>query len=158
MDAAGYKTTTTDAADSSVSEGAMIALLPITTDWCKQDCPHMTLVYAGTKDELKPTDFNELAKDAASIAMLSNSIQVRTLGVEVFGDTEKVNVLRIQPSSELLAMRRSVEHWNASEYPFNPHVTIGPVGTSVHYVPNYLAFDRIMVAWGDDNLTFWLKR
>lgn len=159
MDAASYSTTSTiDVADAPANDGVMIALLPITTDWCQQDCPHMTLVYAGLKTDLKPTDFNELAKDAASIAMLSGTIQVKTLGVAVFGDTEKVNVLRIQSSSELWAMRRSVEHWNASEYPFNPHVTVGPIGTSVDYVPGYLAFDRIMVGWGDENLTFWLKR
>lgn len=146
-----------DPAEAPVADGVMIALLPITTEWSKLDLPHLTLVYAGVKSEMKPSDFNELAKDAASIAMLSGSIQLRVQGVEVFGDTDKVNVLKLQPSTELWAMRRAVESWNASEFPFNPHCTIGPVGGPVDYTPSALAFDRIMAAFGEESLTFWLK-
>jgi 2'-5' RNA ligase len=140
------------------SDSVMIALLPITTDWCRIECPHLTLVYAGEVKDLKPTAFNELAKDAASLAMLSTPIMLKVTGVEVFGDEDKVNVLRLLPSSELWAMRRVVEHWNKSEYPFRPHATIGPANQFEANVPGYLAFDRIMVGWGEDKLTFWLRK
>jgi 2'-5' RNA ligase len=146
-----------DPTDAPVNDGVMIALLPITSDWCKIDLPHMTLVSAGVTSDMKPTDFNEMAKDAASIAMLSGSIQLRVQGVEIFGDTDKVNVLKLQPSSELWAMRRAVESWNVSEFPFSPHCTVGPVGAPVEFVPPALAFDRIMALFGQESLTFWLK-
>lgn len=150
-----------DPADAPASTSAMIALLPVVTDWCKQDLPHMTLVYAGDIKDLKPTDFNEMAKDAASLAMLSGIISLRVLGVEQFGDAaEKVDVLRLEPTSEVLAMRRTVEVWNKSEFPFNPHATIGPVGSSImnpDIIPRWLAFNRVFVGWGDESLTFWLK-
>lgn len=146
-----------DPADAPANDGVMIALLPITTEWSKLDMPHLTLVYAGTTADVKLTDFNELAKDTGSLAMLSGYIQLRVQGVEVFGDTDKVNVLKLQPTSELLAMRRSIQDWNASEFPFNPHCTIGPVGGPVDYTPSVLGFDRIMAAYGNESLTFWLK-
>lgn len=139
------------------SDSVMIALLPATDEWCKIDLPHLTLVYAGKKDALKPTAFNELAKDAASLAMLSGPLSLKVLGKEVFGGSEdKVDVFRLKPTPELLAMRRVVEHWNASEHPFNPHVTIGPEGSVVED-PKYITFNRILVEWGNDGLTFWLK-
>jgi len=151
-----------DASDTDVETSVMIALLPISTEWCKQDLPHMTLVYAGEKSNLKDGDFNEIAKDATSIAMLCGTVTARVLGVEVFGTDEKVDVLKLEPTSQLLAMRRTVERWNASEHPFNPHATIGPVGSSVQLqqtgdLPRWLAFDRIFVGWGEQNLTFWLR-
>lgn len=146
----------TDDDDADDATGVMIALLPITTDWCQIDLPHMTLVYAGTTDQHKPTDFNEIAKDAASLAMLSDPVMLRTRGIDVFGDdAEKVNVIKLQPTPELLAMRRFVEDWNASEFPFTPHCTIGPVGSPLpQFVPSVLAFDRVLIAWGSDQLTF----
>lgn len=142
------------------SESVMIALLPITTDWCKIELAHMTLVYAGKVTDMKPASFNELSKDAASIAMLANPITLQVTGSEVFGDVDKVDVFRLRPSSELMAMRRAVENWNASEFPFSPHVTIGPtspLGPYLGPIPRLLAFDRLMVAYGNENLTFWLK-
>lgn len=139
------------------SNSVMIALLPINSDWSKLELPHMTLVFAGTTDELKPTAFNELGKDAASIAMISRTLTLRVLGVEIFGDEEKVDVLKLQSTPELLSMRRFVEHWNASKHPFNPHATIGPTGTFVEHIPSFVAFNRIMVGWGDEQLVFWLK-
>lgn len=139
-------------------ESAMLALLPTTNDWCKIELPHLTLVYAGELDTLKPGDFNELAKDAASIAMLSRPISLKVTGVEVFGTDDKVDVLRLMPNSELLAMRNMVEHWNASEYPFRPHATIGPVGSASAIPPMYLTFDRITVGWGETYLTFLFNR
>lgn len=139
------------------SDSVMIALLPVTNDWCHIDLPHMTLVYAGLTKDLKQTTFNELAKDAASIAMLANPITLKVLGTEVFGTEDKVDVLRFQPTPELWAMRRAVERWNASEHPFNPHVTVGPTGYFVETSPSYIAFNRIMVGWGKESLIFWLK-
>ncbi len=144
------------------NDSVMIALLPTTSEWCRIELPHLTLVYVGLKKDLKPTVFNELAKDAASIAMLSDPITLKVLGFEIFGgwkeNEDKVDVLRLQPSPELSAMRRTVERWNGSEYPFNPHVTIGPTGSfNSSPTPSYLAFNRIMVGWGKESLTFWLK-
>lgn len=141
------------------NDGVMVCLLPVTQDWSLLDVPHMTLVYVGKKQDLKASTFNDLAKDAASIAMLSSSITLKVLAKEVFGgdDEDKVDVWRLQPSPEVWAMRRTLEAWNASEFPFNPHVTIGPVGSLVENVPSFIAFNRIMVGWGDETLTFWLK-
>ena len=152
-----------DASDVSESQGVMIALLPTSTDWSKIDLPHLTLVYAGTKDSLKPGDFNELAKDACSIAMLAGPVSLKIVERTIFGDDEKVDVYRLMPSSELWAMRRQVERWNASKHSFNPHVTIGPAEDfstrfSESDTPRYISFDRIMVGWGDDSITFWLKK
>lgn len=148
-----------DASDTDVETSAMIALLPVNSDWCRQDLPHMTLVYAGEIGGRSDADFNELAKDAASIAMLCRPISLRVTGIEVFGTDEKVDVLRLQMSSELEAMRRTVERWNASEHSFKPHCTIGPLGSSVSLqqtmdVPRWVAFDRVLAAWGEKSLTF----
>ena len=147
-----------DASNQSAEESVMIALLPISSEWCHIDLPHLTLVYAGLKKDLKLTAFNELAKDAAMLATLTNPINLKVINKEQFGDLEKVDVFRLQASSEILAMRRTVESWNTSDYPFNPHVTIGPIGTFVEMAPMYISFDRIMVAWGNEHLTFWLKK
>lgn len=147
-----------DASDAPESEGVMIALLPTNSDWCKIELPHLTLVYAGVKSELPITDFNELAKDTAMLAALSTGIGLRVVSREPFGANGEVDAFRLQPTTELWAMRRAVEKWNASEHPFNPHVTIGPSGTPVDIVPNGIYFDRLYVGWGDESLTFWLKR
>lgn len=144
-------------------ESAMIALLPINTDWCSILLPHLTLVYAGEIKDRKPTDFNDMAKDACSIAMLARPLTLQVMNKEVFGNwsddpNDQVDVYRLRASPELMAMRRTVESWNESEYPFNPHVTIGPVGSYVEVPPKYIAFDRILVGWGNDYLMFWLNR
>lgn len=141
-------------------DSVMIALLPTYSDWCKIKIPHMTLVYVGETKDLRPGSFNELAKDASSIAMLSGPITLRVTGVEVFGggDEEKVDVLTLQASSELLAMRRTVESWNASEHPFNPHCTIGPAGSFLEFPPHVVSFDRISVHWGKEVITFWFRK
>lgn len=150
----------TDVSDADPNAGVMVALLPITTDWSQLDLPHLTIVYAGLVKDLPATAFNDLAKDAASVAMLSNVITLKVMGVDTFGDVDKVDVLTLRPSSELLAMRQMLEVWNASQFSFSPHATIGPLGSrmSMPFVPDYLAFDRIMVGWGGENLTFWLRR
>lgn len=142
-------------------DASMIALLPMTTDWCRQDLPHMTLVYAGPIEGQSPSMFNELAKDAASLAMLSRPLQLRVKGVEELGpEGERVDVLMLDPTPELLAMRHQVKGWNASEFKdFKPHATIGPVGSrnTLEYVPSALAFDRIYVGWGNESLTFNMR-
>lgn len=145
-------------ADEEPQDSAMIALLPMTSDWCKLELPHMTLVYAGLCNDLPPSAMNEMAKDAASLAMLSNPISLRVMEVDIFGDEEKVDVLRLRPTPELLSMRKFVERWNASEHPFKPHATIGPTGNFFGPVPDYLYFDRIVVQYGDKQIPFWFKR
>jgi 2'-5' RNA ligase len=135
----------------------MVALLPINSEWCRIDLPHLTLVYAGEKASFGPNAFNDLAKDAASIAMMSSVLTLRVLGRDLFGEEDDVEVLRLFPTPELMAMRHVVESWNASEFPFNPHVTVGPKIDTAVVEPKYIAFDRIMVAFGEDNLTFRLK-
>jgi 2'-5' RNA ligase len=135
----------------------MIALLPVNSDWCRIELPHMTLVYAGKIEDLKPTAFNAMAKDAVSIAMLSRPVSLKVMGVEVFGDEEKVDVLKFQRTPEVSSMRNIVERWNVSENPFNPHATIGPTGTFNPNIPDYVLFDRILVQWGEESLTMWLK-
>lgn len=150
-----------DAADD-YPESAMICLLPIMDDWCKIKLPHMTLVYVGKITDLKPTTFNELAKDASSLATVTNPLTIRTTGVEAFGNWGnggEVDVIRLQLTPELMAMRRFVNDWNASEYPFNPHCTVGPKGSaSMVPIPPAIAFDRIAVGWGKDLVSFWLRR
>ncbi len=62
------------------SDSVMIALLPTTSDWCHIELPHLTLVYVGEMDDLKPTVFNELAKDAAMLAMMARPITLNVIG------------------------------------------------------------------------------
>lgn len=132
----------------------MIALLPTTSEWCKIDLPHLTLVYVGEIQDLKPSVHNELAKVALSLALTCPPLTLDVLGIDVFGDEEKVDVLRLDPSAGLIAMRQRVESWNASEHPFNPHVTVGPLGSYTGPTPTTITFDRLMVAWGNSELTY----
>jgi 2'-5' RNA ligase len=140
-------------------DSVMIALLPIETSWCKIDLPHLTLVYAGKKPDLDNGSYNELAKDAASIAMMARPIALEVTGREMFGNwsedpSEAVDVYRLRKTPEIEAMRQVVERWNRSEFPFNPHVTIGPPGVQVEFEPRVIAFNRIGVYWGMDSLVF----
>lgn len=147
---------------SEPTDGVMIALLPVVTDWCRIEMPHMTLVYAGKVADIDQTKFTELAKSTADLALLCNPLYLRVTGVETFGKGDDgdpfVDVFTLLPTPELLAMRRAVEGWNASEFPFRPHCTIGPSGQFVENRPQYIAFDRMVAAWGTDVLTFNLKR
>jgi 2'-5' RNA ligase len=147
----------TSAYEDQALGGAMIALLPITSDWCKIELPHLTLVYAGEVKDLQPTDFNELAKDASMLATLTNPLTLSVAGTDSFGDGElRVDVLVMKPTPELLAMRRIVDRWNASQYPFRPHCTIGPPGSamSLGMTPRFVAFDRVCVEFGQESLVF----
>src|ERR1044071_1423047 len=139
------------------SSSIMIALLPISSDSCRIELPHMTLVYAGEVADQKPGAINELAKDACSLAQLSHPLTLRTKGTEVFGGRgydKEMDVIRLELTPELMAMRRFVDHWNASEYDFNPHVTIGEAGGGVPEIPSHIAFNKVCVGWGNDYLTF----
>lgn len=141
------------------SDHVMIALLPITTDWCHIEKPHMTLVYAGRIDDQPRDGFNQMAKDASSIAAVFRPMTLRVLGKDIFGDEEdKVDVFLLEKTPELEAMQHFVDIYNASEHLFRPHVTIGPAGQHYEIPPRFIAFDRIQVSWGKEDLTFWLKK
>lgn len=138
-----------------MSDGIMIAYLPTNGEWCKQPLPHMTLVYAGMLEQHDYSDFNALAKDAILVSRLTGPFQLNVTGVEVFGEDEKVDVLRLDGTPELIRARQLVEHWNKSEHAdFKPHATVGPAGSARGMLPTSLYFDRIMVAFGNEDMTF----
>lgn len=149
-------------ADVSSSDGVMLAFLPTSSDWCKQDLPHMTLVYAGTTDKFSATDLNNLSKDAASLALLVNPFYLVVKGVQTFGsDNDQVKALAFQATPDLWAMRRYVEKWNKSQFPFNPHATIGPISSFSPLsdpVPRAVQFDRLYLGFGDEGMAFNLRR
>lgn len=151
-----------------MAESTMLAFLPTDGSWCKQDFPHMTLVYAGEREE---SDLNAIAKDAISAARLTGSFNLEVTGVEEMGEGEEaVDVLTLHPTPQLLVARKTVESWNGSSYKeFKPHATIGPVGSAAAIVenppiysegyrrqvlPTKLYFDRIAACWGDKRLIF----
>ena len=141
------------------SDNVMVALLPIISDWANIEFPHLTLVYAGKKSELSPSSIDGLSKAALSIAMLGTPITLRTLTKDVFGqgtdDDPKVDVLRFHPNLDLLKMRSIVEDWDASDFPFNPHLTVGPEGTwKFDASPVMVAFDRVALVIGNESQEF----
>lgn len=142
-----------------MSNGVMLAYLPTNTDWCKQDLPHMTLVYCGTTDDLQPSDQNSLAKDCLSAARITGAFALPVTGVEVFGEAgQEVDVLTLYSSREVLLARQLVEKWNASQFKdFKAHATIGPKGSAAGTLPMVLFFDRLMLAWGDQQMIFPLN-
>jgi 2'-5' RNA ligase len=142
---------------SEFDTSVMIALLPTTTDWCHIDLPHMTLVYAGEVKDLNHADHNEMAKLSLDLALACEPFSLVVMGVDVFGDEEDpVEVLVLRKDPEVLAMHSVVKHWDKSKHPFNPHVTVGQVGTTGLNVPDSIAFDRIAVCWGKSKLTYRL--
>ena len=139
------------------STSVMVALLPTTSDWCQIELPHLTLVYAGTIEELRSMDRNVLAKTAVSLAMTSKPITLFVKRLEVFGEEDPVDVLTLVPTPELIAMRMILDSWNRSEYKdYKPHVTIGPAGSFDGDIPDTITFDRISVCWGSEHLTYSL--
>lgn len=138
--------------DNEHDESVMIALLPDNSDWCSIELPHLTLVFCGKISfyEKAPLAFNDMAKDACTIAMLGRPITLPVTTREKFGNwgDGEVDVFRLRKTPELEAMRSIVEQWDQSEYDFNPHVTIGPVGTPVEFPPRAIRFSRIGVYWG----------
>jgi len=142
----------------TVQDSTMVALLPQTNEWCKIDPAHTTLIYPGKKSELDPIVRDELIRLASSIAILTNPFPVKITGQEEFGD-DRVEVFRLDRTPELSSLRTIFETWDDSEFPnFRPHATIGPQGTFVENPPLFLMFDRIMVGWGEEQTTFWLRR
>ena len=148
-----------------VNDKIMVALIPNEVDWCKIDFPHVTLIYGGKTIDSKNYLFNELAKEVSSLAMITNSFWAKVSGIEVFGEEEKVDVLRLDSSPELLSMRNLLEDWDTGEFPiYKPHATIGPVGSSnggwnsqSTPMPMMLYLNRIAVCWGENCLLFWLR-
>lgn len=135
------------------SQSVMVALLPTTDYWCRIELPHMTLVYAGEIPDLKPTVRNDLAKEMVSIALEFQPMTIPVIDVEIFGDEDLVDVLRLELTPELKAIRSRLVHWNASQYKdFKPHATIGPVGGRLDNLPARLTFDRILLSWGDHQM------
>lgn len=136
----------------------MVALLPVVTDLMKVTYPHLTLVYAGLASDLSPSDLGGLGKAASTIAMMGRPLTLRTLTKDVFGDgtvdNPKVDVLRFHPNLDLIKMRSIVEDWNASSFPFNPHVTVGPEGSWMADLPPFVAFDKVSFAVGDNHQEF----
>jgi len=153
-----------------MSTDALIAFLPTDGSWCKQDFPHMTLVHAGSIADRSEEDFNQMAKDAISAARLMGSFNLWVTGVEEFGKEERVDVLTLYPTPQLLVARKLVEKWDTGEFPdYKPHATIGPAGSAAGIVnpapvyamdyrrqalPTRLYFSRIAACWGDKRLIF----
>lgn len=139
--------------------GIMIALLPISAPWVKIDLPHMTLVYSGEIKDHDKEDLPKLLKDASSLAAISKPITLQVLDLEVFGkDSERVDVFTLRLTPELMGMRSFVEKWHRSEYnTFRPHITIGPSPSMIVERPGYVAFNRILVGWGDQKFTFNMR-
>jgi 2'-5' RNA ligase len=161
-----------------MNDEAMIAFLPEDGRWCKQDLPHMTLVYCGSIEDLQSTDLNAMTKDAISAARVTGPFSLPVTAVEEWGVNEKVDVLVLYPTPQLLVARSLVKHWNKSEFTeFKPHATIGPAGSAfaakVEYgspyesyrdpeyrrgdsgvLPDRLYFNRIAVCWGEKKLVF----
>ena len=144
-----------DGYDKSV----MVALLPTTVDWCHIALPHLTVVYVGEKADLRPSIYNELAKDAVSVAQTYEEVDLQVNRVRTFGGGRDpfVDALTFEPTPTLLQIRKKFERWNGSEFPFNPHATIGPVG-SAQKIPDSVLFDRISVCWGREMVTYLLRQ
>lgn len=140
-----------------IKDSVMIALLPITTDWCKIDLPHMTLVYAGEVEDVSYQSYVELTKDASHLASMNYPLTLEVTGEDLFGEARDTSVLTLRPNAQLKAMRHFVERWNQSEYEFNPHVTVGTASDRADPVPAIIAFDRIYVGVGSSGLIFNMK-
>ena len=162
-----------------MTDTAMIAFLPTNGSWCKQDFPHMTLVYAGDIVDRPKTEFNEMAKDAISAARVVKSFSLNVVGVETLGDAgEEVDALMFFPTPQLLVAYNMVApRWNKSEFTeYLPHATIGPVGSAYAQgdpltntddysytqrrrdtLPGSVYFDRLAVCWGPDKMIFSLS-
>lgn len=153
----------------------MIAFLPADGSWCKQDFPHMSLVITGPIDDLPETQFNEMGKDTISVARLTRTFSLNVTGVEEWGVTERVDVLTLFPTPQLLVARQITERWDIGDFKeFKPHATIGPAGSAAALdvpvntnmfdsprrgrstLPSSIWFDRIAACWGDKKLVFAL--
>jgi len=136
----------------------MVALLPLFSETYPVDYPHLTLVYAGRASELSTSDLDGLAKAAFSLAMVGRPVTLRTLMKDRFGsgteDNPFVDVFRFHPNLDLVRMRSVVEDWNASEFPFKPHMTVGPEGSWTGEMPMMVAFTKVAFCVGDNRQEF----
>jgi 2'-5' RNA ligase len=130
----------------------------------------MTLSWGGSVADRNASDFNAMAKDAISAARLTGSFNLSVTGVEEWGESEKVDVLTLYPTPQLLLAHKIVEQWDSGDFPeYKPHVTIGPAGSAAAIVdnpplysegyrrqalPTRLYFNRIAACWGDKRLIF----
>lgn len=143
-------------------ESVMVALLPTESSWCRQNLPHLTLVYVGEIPDLSLTVHGELLKAAMTISMSFGPLTLAVMGVERFGEPDNpVDVLLLENTPRLSSIQLSVEQWSASirvdEFPFTPHCTIGPPGAIVGItVPEQISFDRVLVAYGSENTSYKL--
>lgn len=153
-----------------MSDDMMIAYLPVDGSWCKTDFPHMTLSWGGPIADRGEDDFNKMAKDAISASRVTGTFSLNVTGVEEWGETERVDVLTLYPTPQLLLARNIVEKWDSGEFPeYKPHATIGPAGSAAAIVqnppvysegyrrqalPTRLYFNRIAACWGDKRLIF----
>jgi 2'-5' RNA ligase len=137
----------------------------------------MTLVYGGPIEDRPITDFNNMAKDAISAARIVRAFSLNVTGVEEWGSDEKVDVLTLYPTPQLLLAREVVEQWDTGEFKeFKPHVTIGPAGSAFSAdiptdtnmyspyeggrrstLPSTIFFDRVAICWGAKRLVFNLS-
>lgn len=146
-----------DASDMPINDSVFVAWLPVETEWCKQDLPHSTIVYAGSMSDLKPMDKNSMIKLAMAVASMTYGFMVKVRGIATFGPEDaQVMVLKLDEIPVLTKVRSLFESWNASEFPYSPHATVGPVGSEIEELPMYLTFDRILVGWGEDHHIFKL--
>lgn len=139
----------------------MVALIPIGPEWPDVEYPHLTLCYAGSASDLSVADLDGLSKAALSIGLMSRPLTLRVLTKDVYGegteDNPKVDVFRFHPNVELSKMRMAVEDWNASKFPFNPHMTVGPEGSFKGRIPSWVAFDRVAFCKGQERQEFQMK-
>lgn len=144
---------------SDHSDDIMIAFLPTSASWVKQDLPHLTLVYAGETRLYTPSDKRAMLGLTFVIARSTPPFSLDAMGLDVFGDDEKVDVLRLKKNDVLNRSRRMADKWNQSKHPnFNPHVTIGPEGSAdPKRVPSKVSFDRVGLFWGDAQLVYNLS-
>jgi 2'-5' RNA ligase len=155
----------------------MIAFLPANAPWCKQDFPHMTLVYAGDIEGRDKSEFNAMGKDAITAARAVRTFSLMVTEIRELGDQgEEVDALIFYPIPQLLLARQVVEGWNQSEFKdFLPHVSIGPAGSALadqvpqtdyvdesyrakrrNTLPASVYFDRLAICWGEDKMIFSL--
>lgn len=129
----------------------------------------MTLAWGGPIADRSQDDFNVMAKDAVSAARITGTFKLNVTGVEEWGETERVDVLTLFPTPQLLVARNLVEKWSSDGFPeYKPHATIGPAGSadaldntspfSEGYrrqsLPTNLYFNKIAACWGDRKLIF----
>lgn len=141
----------------------MVALLPTESSmWGQVDLPHLTLVYAGSKQDLSMLSLDGLSKAALAIALMNNPVTLSVLTKDVFGDgtedSPKVDVLRFHTTLGLIRMREIVQDWNVSKHPFAPHMTVGPEGSWVNEVPRIVNFDRVAFVNGSQRQEFRMSR